>query len=47
MPPVPSGVNGVRLSLVNAVTPSTRTSPRIASLTITMIVLARALSRMP
>ena len=47
IPPVPSGVNGVRLSLVKAVTPSTRNSARIASLMSTMIVFARALSRMP
>ena len=46
-PSVPSGVNGVKLSELNAVTPSTRNSARTSSLITTMTEFARALSRTP
>src|SRR3954447_19671217 len=47
VPSRPFGANGCRLPESNAVTPSTRNSASTASLMNTMIVLVRALSRMP
>jgi hypothetical protein len=47
MPPKPWGANGDRLDPWNAVRASTTNSPSTPSLTATMIVLKRALSRMP
>ena len=49
MPPTPSPStkNGLKLSALNAVTPSTRNSASTASLKNTMIVFVRADSRTP
>ena len=47
MPLVPSGANGVRLPESNAVNASTMNSSSTPSLTNTITVLARALSRKP
>ena len=44
---IPWGANGLKLSPLKAVTPATTKKTRIASLRITMTVLARALSRTP
>ena len=45
--PSPSTKNGLKLSLLNAVMPSTMNSASTTSLIATMIVLARAVSRTP
>ena len=47
MPSVPCGLKGVKLPLLNAVKAVTMKKSRTRSLTPTMIVLTRALSRVP